>query len=146
MNDTQAATPPTLVIRRTFNAPRVPVFAAWTDPAIIRRWFAPPGGDCEDAAFDARDGGHYRIAMRNSDGEEYIATGVITEFHKPERLAYTFRWREDDPKAERDTYVKPNEQQNGDERSRSSASSRSARFTSRVPSILTYYRRGRIVR
>lgn len=32
-----------LRIERTFNVRRERVFAAWTDPALIRRWSAPEG-------------------------------------------------------------------------------------------------------
>jgi uncharacterized protein YndB with AHSA1/START domain len=106
MSNTEAVSAPTLVIRRTFNAERKRVFAAWTDPQIIKSWFGGPETRVYDAAFDARDGGHYRIAMKSSEGEDFIVTGVITEFKEPERLAYTFTWQEDDPKDEHETFVR----------------------------------------
>lgn len=106
MSNTDTAASPTLVIRRTFNAPRERVFAAWTDPKLLRTWFAPPGTTIGDVAFDARHGGRYRIAMTASDGDEYVVSGTISEFKQPERLAFTFRWLEDDPKDEIDTFVR----------------------------------------
>ena len=106
MSNTQEVTVPKLLIKRTFNAPRERVFEAWTDPEIIRSWFGGPETKVTEAAFDAREGGKFRIAMISGEGEDYIVTGVISEFKKPERLAYSFRWQEDDPKLERDTYVK----------------------------------------
>jgi uncharacterized protein YndB with AHSA1/START domain len=104
MNETQTAVP-ALTIKRTFNASRERVFDAFITPKAIREWFGGPDVSVSDVTFDARDGGGYRILMKNSEGEDYNARGTITEFRKPERLAYTFRWEEDDPQTERDTFI-----------------------------------------
>ena len=105
MNNAKLAAVPALTIRRTFKATRERVFAAWTDPKVLAAWFCPEGGTLDKVECDARQGGRYRIAMRNAEGEEYIVGGVYSEVRKPERLAFTFRWVEDDPALERDTYV-----------------------------------------
>ena len=95
-----------LSIRRTFNAPRERVFTAFTDPALIASWFGPPDSRVHEVTFDARNGGRYRIEMSMDGGEPFAVGGVISEYHPPETLAYTFRWEEDDPQDERDTYVR----------------------------------------
>jgi uncharacterized protein YndB with AHSA1/START domain/predicted enzyme related to lactoylglutathione lyase len=105
MTNTETAAP-ALTIRRTFNAPRERVFAAFTDAELLREWHGLLGGAMGNVSFDARPGGKYRIEMRSADGEEYNVGGVISEFRPPELLAYTFRWEEDDPQLERDTYVR----------------------------------------
>ncbi len=105
MNETQTPTRPSLIIRRTFKAPRARVFAAWTDPALLRQWFGPPGMTVPEAQIDLRVGGSYRITMLSADGEKYIVGGIFTDILAPERLAYTFRWEEDDPALEHDTLV-----------------------------------------
>jgi uncharacterized protein YndB with AHSA1/START domain/predicted enzyme related to lactoylglutathione lyase len=105
MSTTGTATVPKLIIRRTFNAPRERVFAAWTDAQVLRAWFGPPGTTVTETAFDARAGGRYRLAMTSSGGEAFVVRGVVSEFRKPERLAFSFRWEEDDPNLERDTFV-----------------------------------------
>ena len=60
MSNTQTSAA-ALTIRRTFNAPRERVFAAFTDADLLREWFAPPGTTIGEATFDAREGGRYRI-------------------------------------------------------------------------------------
>ena len=105
MSNAQARTIPALVIKRTFNAPRERVFEAWTTVELLREWYSPPGITVGAVTFDAREGGHYSVAMNMPDGEVYVATGVISEFRAPERLAYSVRWKEDDPKDEIDTFV-----------------------------------------
>lgn len=104
MNPTHTSTSAMLTIRRTFAAPRARVFAAWTDVEMLRRWFAPDGRVTE-ARWDVRKGATYRIAMTIPSGEEYIVGGVFSEVRAPERLAFTFRWEEDDKTIERDTFV-----------------------------------------
>jgi uncharacterized protein YndB with AHSA1/START domain len=105
MSDTKTATTPTLIIKRTFNAPRERVFEAMTNAGLVRQWFGPPDVDIRECAFDARNGGRYRIAMKMPDGEDMNVGGVISEFRAPERLAYSFRWEEDDASMEHDTFV-----------------------------------------
>lgn len=54
---------------------------------------------------DAREGGRYRVAFKNEEGEDWVVGGVYSEVRAPERLAFTFRWVEDDPADERDTLI-----------------------------------------
>jgi uncharacterized protein YndB with AHSA1/START domain len=103
MNPTTSASP-TLSIARTFDAPRERVFAAFTDAAIVRQWFAPDG-TVDEAHWDARAGGTFRIAMTVANGEVYIVSGTFSAVRPPEHLAFSFRWAEDDPALERDTFV-----------------------------------------
>jgi uncharacterized protein YndB with AHSA1/START domain len=96
MSNTQAPTA-ALVIRRTYNASRSRVFAAWTRPELLRQWFAPPPGwTIPEAAVDARVGGAYRIAFRAPDGTERVVGGVFREYREPERFSYTWAWDDRD--------------------------------------------------
>jgi uncharacterized protein YndB with AHSA1/START domain/predicted enzyme related to lactoylglutathione lyase len=105
MSNTTTTTVPALVIRRSFNAPRERLFDAWTTGELLRAWWGPPGSTVTETTFDAREGGRYRLAMTMSDGEAFVVRGVVSEYRKPERLAFSFRWEEDDPALERDTFV-----------------------------------------
>jgi uncharacterized protein YndB with AHSA1/START domain len=56
-----------LVIKRTFDAPARIVFAAWTTPELLKRWWAPKSSgmvlvSCE---ADVRTGGSYRFEFGN---------------------------------------------------------------------------------
>jgi uncharacterized protein YndB with AHSA1/START domain len=104
MNHTQLSAAPKLTIRRTFAASRERVFAAWTDVDILRQWF-PPEGRFIDARWDPREGETYRINLLVPSGEQWAVGGVFSEVRAPERLAFTFRWEEDDPAQERDTFI-----------------------------------------
>jgi uncharacterized protein YndB with AHSA1/START domain len=53
----------TLVITRHFRASPAQVYAAWTDPEVLPRWFGPDGFACHTHAIDIRVGGAWRFDM-----------------------------------------------------------------------------------
>jgi uncharacterized protein YndB with AHSA1/START domain len=83
-------------IERTFSAPAVDVFDAWTSPEVMRRWF-----HCEadwatpEAEVDLRVGGKVRVVMRRPDGTEAEARGEYTLIDRPHRLAMTWTFHDD---------------------------------------------------
>lgn len=85
-----------LRISRTYNAPREKVFAAWTEPQHLNRWFAPTDEFEVSAEVDLREGGNYRIEMKHSSGRVHTAIGEYREITPPERLIYTWGWLEDE--------------------------------------------------
>jgi uncharacterized protein YndB with AHSA1/START domain len=86
---------PRLEVRRVFAAPRDRVFRAWTDVSSLRRWFAPEGLDLPEVEADPREGGAYRVHMRQPDGTSHHASGVYREVDPPNRLVFTWRWATD---------------------------------------------------
>jgi uncharacterized protein YndB with AHSA1/START domain len=78
-----------LVLTRTINAPREQVFNAWTDPELLKQWFAPLPWRTPVAEMDVRIGGSNLIVMRGPDGNEFPNRGVYLEVIKNERLVFT---------------------------------------------------------
>lgn len=99
---TQIGTPavPELVLKRTYKAPRERVFDAWITPEIASRFFGPGEVEARDITMDARVGGAYSITMAMPDGEKLLVRGIYREVRRPERLAMTWSWEEDDPNDE----------------------------------------------
>jgi uncharacterized protein YndB with AHSA1/START domain len=84
---------PSLTIKRKLNAPAEKVFAAWTQPEALKRWFAPRDEMAIPLAeTDVRVGGHYRIVMRKPDGEEHRVGGVYREIVPGQKLVFTWAW------------------------------------------------------
>ena len=54
---------PSLTLKRRLAAPPQKVYAAWTDPKKILKWFGPDAGPAKDAATDVRVGGRYAITF-----------------------------------------------------------------------------------
>lgn len=84
-----------LQLEHRFAAPREKVFEAWTNPELLKRWWAAaPTWETPTAEVDAREGGRYRLSMRTDEGEIHTVGGEYREVSPPERLAYTWRWEE----------------------------------------------------
>ena len=85
--------PRVLHLERLLDAPPERVFAAWTDPALLRRWWAAePGWTTPEATVDLRPGGAYRLSMQGTDGIVRTVIGEYLEVEPPRRLVYTWRW------------------------------------------------------
>jgi uncharacterized protein YndB with AHSA1/START domain len=91
-----AASDRELVLTRIINAPRQRVYQAWTDPELLKQWFAPKPWTTPAAQLDVRAGGANLIVMRGPDGNEFPNRGVYLEVVPNERLvftdAYTAAW------------------------------------------------------
>lgn len=98
----EAETGHTLVIYRTFEAPRILVWKAWTESDHLLRWLCPAGFDVLFVENELRVGGVWRSGMRSPDGEEFIHLGEYLEIEKPSRLVFTHRWERNhlEPKAD----------------------------------------------
>lgn len=79
-----------LTKRRVIAAAPDRVFAAWTDPTLLKAWWGPTGVSCPDAEIDLRVGGHYRIANRFPDGRIVWIVGRFVAIEPPHRLSYTW--------------------------------------------------------
>jgi uncharacterized protein YndB with AHSA1/START domain len=88
MKETASEIDREIVIRRVFDAPRELVFAAWTEPRHVERWWGPQGYTSCACEIDLRPGGVFGLEMRGPDGAVYPCKGVFREIVKPERIAY----------------------------------------------------------
>jgi uncharacterized protein YndB with AHSA1/START domain len=80
-----------IAITRIFDAPRERVWAAWTDPAQIARWWGKRGWSTppESVTMDLRPGGTFRLqSVNEADGREMPLDTTYTEVVEPERLSF----------------------------------------------------------
>ena len=83
-------------LTRVLRAPPVEVFAAWTEPELLERWWTGVGGWVNAKAdVDLRVGGRYHFSMRDERGALHGVAGVYTEVACPERLSFTWTWEND---------------------------------------------------
>jgi uncharacterized protein YndB with AHSA1/START domain len=90
MSHAQAVTPLTLVMNRTFKAPREAVFRAWIDATALSKWFAPQEDFKVNATVDAQVGGAYSIHMHAPDGKEFSVSGIYRQITPPSLLQFTW--------------------------------------------------------
>ena len=85
---------PSLTLKRRLNAGPEQVYAAWTDPQKIARWFGPGSvkAGSERASIDARVGGRYRISFDTESGEHFEVGGVYREVVPNQRLVFSWAW------------------------------------------------------
>jgi uncharacterized protein YndB with AHSA1/START domain len=77
-------------------APRL-VFAAFTDPNELKKWFGPQGFTVPSAQVDPHVGGAYRLEMRPPEGDAFYLGGQFREIDPPARLVFTFAYEDPDP-------------------------------------------------
>jgi len=85
-----------LVLTRLIDASPDKVYRAWTDPELLKQWFAPAPLTTPVAELDVRPGGASLVVMRFPDGNEMPCRGVYLEVVENEKLvftdAYTSAW------------------------------------------------------
>jgi uncharacterized protein YndB with AHSA1/START domain len=79
-----------LVFERVFDAPRERVWQAFTDPAIVPRWWGRHGTTTTITAMDVRPGGQWRYVNSAPDREDVVFYGEYLEITPPQRFRWTF--------------------------------------------------------
>jgi len=93
----------TMVLTRRFDAPRDLVFAAYTTPALMRRWLiGPPGWTMQACEFKPVAGFRYRLTWRNDadQGQQFGLGGTVLEIDPPQRMVTTELFDGQGPEAE----------------------------------------------
>jgi uncharacterized protein YndB with AHSA1/START domain len=78
-----------IVITREFDVPRERVWAAWTDPQQVSRWWGPKGWSSGTNRIDLRVGGKYIFNMQMPDGQNVWSCGRYLDIVPLERLVCT---------------------------------------------------------
>jgi len=78
-----------VLITRTFSASAERLFAAWTDPAQLLRWYAPRGCRIEFKSLDMKLHGSYLSCITIPNGEECWCKGSYLEFDPPRSLVFS---------------------------------------------------------
>ncbi len=78
-----------LVLEKVVDVPRELVWAAWTKPEDIKKWFTPAPWTTVDCEIDLRPGSIFRTVMRSPEGKEYPNVGCYLEIVPNEKLVWT---------------------------------------------------------
>lgn len=82
------------------------VFRAFTEPALLTRWFSPSAAVAiEVLAHELRPHGRYRFRYTEANGTVAVVSGLFREIVPPRRLVFTWTWEPPDPHAGIDTLV-----------------------------------------
>lgn len=85
--------PRDLVLTRLISAPRRALWRAWTEPDLLKQWFAPKPWTTPVAELDVRPGGTSLVVMRSPEGQDMANPGVYLEVVPDVRLVVTDAYR-----------------------------------------------------
>src|SRR5262245_28729493 len=86
-----------LEMTRSLSALPSVVYAAFSEPSELAKWWGPEGFTVGSLDFDPRVGRSYRIEMQPPEGDPFYLTGEFREVDPPARLAFTFVYQDPDP-------------------------------------------------
>lgn len=70
------------------------LWAAWTSPALILKWFgSDPNGKGLRADLDLSPGGRFEISFQDADLTEHTCTGIYKVVLPLQKLSFTWEWK-----------------------------------------------------
>jgi uncharacterized protein YndB with AHSA1/START domain len=78
-----------LVLERVVDVPPRLVWAAWTKPEQLKKWFTPAPWQTTECEIDLRPGGIFRTVMRGPEGQQVDNAGCWLEIVENEKLVWT---------------------------------------------------------
>jgi uncharacterized protein YndB with AHSA1/START domain len=71
------------------NAPKEKLYRGWTEPELMKQWFAPAPWTTPHAETDVRPGGASNVVMRSPEGQEFPNPGQYLEVIPNRKLVFT---------------------------------------------------------
>ena len=84
-----------LVLERTIPVSPERVWAAWTQPELLKQWFTPAPWKTVEVDLDLRPGGRYVTTMESPEGDRYPNAGCYLHMEQNRLLVFTSVMTED---------------------------------------------------
>ncbi len=84
-----------LRLERLIPVPPERLFALWTEPDELVKWWGPEGAYIPAHAIDPRPGGSWRTTMRTADGKHHTVSGRYHAIEPPRRLVFSWAWEDE---------------------------------------------------
>jgi uncharacterized protein YndB with AHSA1/START domain len=77
-----------IIIKRTFPGTLTEIWAKFTEPDHLKKWWAPEGFKCPIATIDLREGGLFHFCFEDSDGNRSWTRGIYQQIIPTYRFSY----------------------------------------------------------
>lgn len=81
-----------LRLERLIPSPPQFLFALWTEPDQLVRWWSPEGFETLVTELDTKPKGRWRTVLRAGDGRQEAVSGIYRVVEPPHRLVFTWAW------------------------------------------------------
>ena len=71
------------------DAPKEKLYRGWTEPELMKKWFAPKPWTTVHAATDVRPGGATSVTMRSPEGQDFPNPGQWLEIVPNRKIVFT---------------------------------------------------------
>lgn len=78
-----------LLLERVVEVSPALVWAAWTKPEYLKKWFTPAPWKTVECEIDLRPGGVFRTVMESPEGERFPGEGCYLEIIPERKLVWT---------------------------------------------------------
>jgi len=78
-----------LKIELILDAPKEKLYRGWTEPELMKQWFAPKPWTTPHAENDVRPGGASLVVMRSPEGQEFPNAGQYLEVIPNRKIVFT---------------------------------------------------------
>lgn len=78
-----------LVLELILDAPKEKLYRGWTEPELMKQWFAPRPWTTPKVENDVRPGGVANITMRSPEGQEFENPGQYLEIVPNRKIVFT---------------------------------------------------------
>ncbi len=85
-----------LEIKRFIKASPDRVYAAWTDPVQLKKWFGPENVQTRNLIADVRVGGQFRRDCTDPEGKQVTISGEYRELQPGKKIVFTWQLEEDE--------------------------------------------------
>src|SRR5438034_1270152 len=85
-----------LEIKRFIKASPDRVYAAWTDPVQLKKWFGPENVQTRNLIADARVGGQFRWDCTDPEGKQVTISGEYRQLQPGKKIVLSWQLEEDE--------------------------------------------------
>lgn len=84
----------TLKLNHVYPVKSEKVYAAWTKPELLEKWWGPQGYTTKIIEMNVEVDGSYKFNMRSANGVEHIVYGHYVEIIPNKKLVFTWQWEQ----------------------------------------------------